>query len=124
MPIIKSAIKKMRKDRVRTKHNLAEKLNIKKLLKQARRNPSEKNLKEVFSVLDKAAKHKLIHANKAARLKSRLTKQPSSTSEIKASRLKSRLTKTKGAEKTTVAKTAAKKAPAKNTTKKTSPKKK
>ncbi len=74
MPIIRSAIKKVRKDRLRTKRNLAEKLNIKKLIKVARKSPDKKTLGQVFSTLDKAVKHHLIHANKSARLKSRLAK--------------------------------------------------
>lgn len=74
MPIIKSAIKKVRKDRVRTARNKAREAVVKKLVKSARKNPSAKNLSAVFSALDKAAKVKLIHPNKAARLKGRLAK--------------------------------------------------
>lgn len=74
MPIIKSAIKKMRKDKVRTARNLAREMAMKKLLKIARKNPDPKNLTNIFSALDKAAKVHLIHRNKAARLKSRLSK--------------------------------------------------
>lgn len=74
MPIIKSAKKKMRKDKKRTAHNLKIKNNLKKLLKTARRAASDSNLSAVFSSLDKAVKTKLIHPNKAARLKGRLTK--------------------------------------------------
>lgn len=74
MPIIKSAIKKVRKDKVRTARNLRREETVKKLLKVARKNPAAKNLSAVFSALDKAAKVKLIHKNKAARLKSRLSR--------------------------------------------------
>ena len=74
MPIIKSAIKKLRKDRKRTVLNKAKKENLKALIKKARVNKTPENLRAVFSALDKAAKVNLIHKNKAARLKSRLSK--------------------------------------------------
>lgn len=83
MPLIKSAIKKMRKDRVRTKHNLALKTNLKNSIKKARKEPSQANLQAVFSRLDKAVKTNLIHANKASRLKSRLSKGNSETGMAK-----------------------------------------
>lgn len=73
MPIIASAIKKMRKDKTRTARNLAREIALKKLMKTFRRQPNSKNLSNAFSALDKAAKIKLIHKNKAARLKSRLS---------------------------------------------------
>ena len=74
MPVIKSAIKKMRKDKVRTARNLKSKENLKSLLKQARRTPSSESFTKLSSALDKAVKTHLIHANKSARLKSRLNK--------------------------------------------------
>jgi small subunit ribosomal protein S20 len=79
MPIIKSAKKKMRKDKLRTERNEAKRITMKGLIKNARRNTTVETLKAVFSSLDKAAKTKLIHPNKAARLKSRLSKGNSST---------------------------------------------
>lgn len=74
MPIIRSAIKKVRKDKVRTARNKKREVNLKSLIKKARTNKTAKDLQAVFSALDKAAKVKLIHPNKAARLKSRLSK--------------------------------------------------
>lgn len=74
MPIIKSAIKKMRKDRIRTARNEKREESYRKAVKTARRNPDAKNLTAVFSALDKAVKVNLIHKNKAARLKSSLAK--------------------------------------------------
>ena len=73
MPIIRSAIKKVRKDKVRTARNTKRELNLKSLIKKARASHTAKNLQAAFSALDKAAKVKLIHPNKAARLKSRLS---------------------------------------------------
>lgn len=74
MPIIKSAIKKVRKDKVRTTRNKKREQNLKSLIKKARTTKGAKELQAVFSALDKAAKVKLIHPNKAARLKSRLSR--------------------------------------------------
>ncbi len=74
MPIIRSAIKKVRKDKVRTTRNKKRGLVLKSLIKKARGGSSVKDLKIAFSALDKAAKVKLIHPNKASRLKSRLSK--------------------------------------------------
>lgn len=78
MPIIKSAIKKARKDKVRTKRNQKRLGLLKKALKDARKSPSTKSFAIAFSALDKAAKVKIIHPNRAARLKSRLSKLTSS----------------------------------------------
>lgn len=78
MPIIKSAIKKVRKDKVRTAKNKKRELNLKALIKKVRTTKSAKDLQAVYSALDKAAKVKLIHPKKAARLKSRLSKGISS----------------------------------------------
>lgn len=93
MPIIRSAIKKVRKDKTRTARNEKREKTLKSLVKKARVAKTAKNLQAVFSALDKAAKVKLIHPNKAARLKSRLSKlmsQPSSASESKAASKKTR----------------------------------
>ncbi|MCL5784843.1 MAG: 30S ribosomal protein S20 [Patescibacteria group bacterium] len=77
MPIIKSAIKKVRKDKVRTARNKKRENTLKSLVKKARVTKTAKDLQAAFSALDKAAKVKLIHPNKAARLKSRLSKSMS-----------------------------------------------
>ncbi len=74
MPIIKSAIKKVRKDKTRTARNQKRGAVLKSLIKKARTSKTAKDLQSAFSALDKAAKVKLIHPNKAARLKSRLAK--------------------------------------------------
>ena len=74
MPIIKSAIKKVRKDKIRTARNKKRKLALKALIKKVRVTKSAKDIQAAFSALDKAAKVNLIHKNKASRLKSRLSK--------------------------------------------------
>lgn len=74
MPIIRSAIKKVRKDKLRTARNKKREDALKTLIKKVRTTKSAKDIQAVFSALDKAAKVKLIHPNKSARLKSRLSK--------------------------------------------------
>ncbi|HUS59811.1 MAG TPA: 30S ribosomal protein S20 [Nevskiaceae bacterium] len=74
MPITTSAKKALRQDRRRAVINKKIKRKIKKALKKARQKPTKKTLAEAARVLDRAAKKKLIHKNKAARLKSRLVK--------------------------------------------------
>lgn len=79
MPLIKSAIKKVRKDKVRTLRNTKRQHELKRVLKAARKTPNVKNLAAFFSAVDKAAKVRLIHKNTASRLKSRLAKLVSSS---------------------------------------------
>ncbi len=74
MPLLKSSKKKMRRDKRRTEQNDLKKQVMKSLVKTMRRMPDADNMKQVTSFLDKAAKTKLIHPNKASRLKSRLSK--------------------------------------------------
>lgn len=68
----------MRQDKKRTLRNQKVQDTLKGLIKNMRREPSAKSLSEVASKLDKAAKTHIIHPNKAARLKSRLSKHLSS----------------------------------------------
>lgn len=75
MPIIKSAIKKVRKDKLRTARNKKREAGFKSLLKKARTSKATKDIQAAFSALDKAVKVNLIHKNKSARLKSRLSKK-------------------------------------------------
>jgi small subunit ribosomal protein S20 len=81
MAILKSAKKALRQNRRRQKRNLIYKRKIKNLVKKARVLILNKNIEEakkilpqIYKTLDKAAKKGLIKKNKAARLKSRLTK--------------------------------------------------
>lgn len=81
MPIIKSAIKKMRQDKVRTARNTKIKTNIKRVLKNVRKDVANNKLtSEAFSTLDRASKKGFISKRKAARLKSRMAKAASKTS--------------------------------------------
>ncbi len=80
MPVIKSAIKKMRKDKKRSKANLVYLNSIKKIFNQIKKAVAKGTkdiselIKKYYSVVDKAAKRKIIHKNKANRLKSKIKK--------------------------------------------------
>ena len=76
MPVLKHARKKLRQDKQRTLKNKKVRELYKDMVKKAKSNPSKENLAAAFSSIDKAAKHFLIHDNKAARLKASLTKTP------------------------------------------------
>ena len=93
MPLIKSAIKKLRKDRVRTIKKKNKKEHLKDMIKNARTDQSTENMSAAFSALDKAAKTNLIHKNKASRLKSRLSKGSTTTQTVKKSTPKKKLAK-------------------------------
>ena len=74
MPIIKSAKKKLRQDKKRTKQNLLVKRSVKETVLAFKRKPTLASLAKLVSSLDTAVKKKIFHPNKAARLKSRLSK--------------------------------------------------
>lgn len=72
MPITSSAIKKERQDRRKTAVNNRIRRQLKEILKKARQKPTKKALSQAYQTLDRAAKKRIIHPNKASRLKSRL----------------------------------------------------
>lgn len=74
MPIIKSAKKKQRADKIKEKRNNALRNFLGKVLKLARKSPTPANFSKAVKTLDKLAKKNIIHKNKAARIKSSLSK--------------------------------------------------
>lgn len=73
MPVIKSAIKKLRQDRVREARNDEFRKKLRDTLRQTKKSTADITvLKEAYSIIDKATKKNLLHANKAARLKSQI----------------------------------------------------
>lgn len=74
MPVIKSAKKKLRKDKKSQKRNTLTRNAMENAVKAARKNPAGEKIKQAYSLVDKAAKLKIIHKNKAARIKSSLSK--------------------------------------------------
>lgn len=74
MPVIKSAKKKLRQDKVKKEHNDKVRGSLRLLIKKARKNPTAETVRAVTIVVDKAAKHHIIHQNKAGHIKSALAK--------------------------------------------------
>jgi small subunit ribosomal protein S20 len=74
MPVTKSAKKALRRDRKRTVINKLRKKITKEAIKAFKKTLGEKDFKKAVSLIDRLAKNKVIHKNKAARLKSRLAK--------------------------------------------------
>lgn len=65
----------MRQDRRKTEKNRTKKEGVKKAIKTFLKEKSESNFKKAVSLIDKLSKTHIIHKNKAARLKSRLSRQ-------------------------------------------------
>jgi len=99
MPVTKSAKKALRTAIRRHEENLVHKTSYKKALKDARKahgaEEAQAKLSEAQSALDKAAKTKSMHPNKAARLKSRLAKKLNTAIEAPAVKEKKVTTKKK-----------------------------
>ncbi len=75
MPVIKSAIKKLKQSLKHETRNRGVKKQVKELVDAFKKKPTVATYSAAVSVLDKAAKTNVIHPNKAARLKSRLSKR-------------------------------------------------
>jgi ribosomal protein S20 len=74
MPIIKSAIKRMKQTAKRRERNVGIKRDIKSAVKAFLAKPSSEGLSKAQSEIDTAVKKKLIKKNTAARRKSNLVK--------------------------------------------------
>lgn len=72
MPVIKSAKKKLRQDKKRTIDRAKYEVAMKDAVKKAVVSTTVKTVTDAVSLLDKAVKRHIMHANKAARIKSRL----------------------------------------------------
>ena len=107
MPVIKSAIKKLRKDRKREKENDAIKRGLERAIRKAQKSPSKINA--AYSAIDRAVKRNIIHKNKAARIKSSLAKLASPERSRRAHPKPSKVAKTKAVSKPTKRVSSAKK---------------
>lgn len=94
MPVTKSAKKKLKKDKARTRQNQKLENLLKSAVKKAQKGKTEKLMKEAIKLADKATKKNIIHKNKAARLKSKLSRLVSKK-PFPSSAKKTRKTKTK-----------------------------
>lgn len=74
MPVTRQAKKKLRRDRVLRDHHRGIRKPLRDAVTSMRRRPTAKALSLVYHTLDKAAKRNIVHKNKAARLKSRLSR--------------------------------------------------
>lgn len=135
MPIIKSAIKRMKQTAKRRERNVGIKRDIKTAVKAFIAKPTSEGLSKAHSELDTAVKKKLIKKNTAARRKSQLSAKAKDAgvklapakkaAAAKPAAAKKPVAKTTATEKKTVEKKtapakkpAAKKAPAKKKTEK------
>ena len=74
MPVIKSAIKKLRQDKKREKANDVLRDSLKSAVRSAKKIKSGKAVAKAVAIVDKASKQGIVHKNKASRLKSALSK--------------------------------------------------
>lgn len=81
MPNLKTSIKDLRKNKSRNINNNRLRKRVKRAIKkhsvlteEGKVTEAEKNLKNIYKVLDKAAKKNVIKKGKADRIKSNLTK--------------------------------------------------
>lgn len=117
MPIIKSAIKRVKQANVARERNVATKRSLKQAMKAFEAKPSSDTLSAVHAELDKALKKNLLHKNTVARRKAALAKKAKDAG-VKLSAAK------KAAKPAAAKKPAAKKAPAKKPAAKKAPAKK
>lgn len=75
MPITKSATKSLRVSRRKKAVNNRTRIALTMAVKKALRKPTHENLEKAASSADRAARKKVIHTNKAARIKRRLSKK-------------------------------------------------
>lgn len=80
MPTTKSAAKRLRQDTIRRERNRSARQSIRTAVRKVRdavkaadAGTAEKELKAAAKLLDRSAARKLIHKNRAARTKSRLS---------------------------------------------------
>lgn len=74
MPVIRSAKKKLKVDKKRESENKKIKTMIDMVIKKAEKKSTQSNLQQAFKTIDKGIKKNIIHKNKGARIKSRLSK--------------------------------------------------
>lgn len=118
MPIIKSAVKRMKQTIVRKERNIGIKKDIKSATKAFNAKPSAAALSKVYSELDKAVKKGLIKKNTAARRKASLSVAAKSANVKLVAGAAKKVTKPTAAKKVApVKKAPAKKPAARKTTK-------
>lgn len=84
MPVIKSAIKKLRRDRKREKENNVFRNGLDRAVRLAKKQKTTKSVSSAVSLVDRAVKKNLMHKGHAARIKSALSKLTKPTVKIPA----------------------------------------
>jgi len=74
MPLLKNAKKALRVSQRKNVINQRIKSRVKSTIDKMKKTPSDDNLKGAFSAVDKAVKRNIFHKNRAARIKSGLSK--------------------------------------------------
>jgi small subunit ribosomal protein S20 len=74
MPVTKTAKRALRGSLRKQRVNKALMTRLEIALRTAKKSKKEKDIRTAFSLADKAAKKKIIHKNKAARIKASLSK--------------------------------------------------
>jgi small subunit ribosomal protein S20 len=74
MPVTKTAKRALRSSRRKSGNNKLSMSSLSIALHKARKNPSKENIKKAFSLADRASKKKIIHKNKASRIKSQISR--------------------------------------------------
>ena len=97
MPVIKSAKKKLKVDRKRESYNKKLRSLIESTIKKTRKKPTQESIRKAFRVTDMGVKKDIIHKNKAARIKSRLSKLLNKKLQSSTKITRVEPTKTKGA---------------------------
>lgn len=74
MPILSNAKKALRSSERKAQHNRLVRAKLKTASDRMKAKPSAEGLSAVFSAIDKAVRRNVVHRNKAARLKSQMSK--------------------------------------------------
>lgn len=74
MPVTKTATRALRSSKRKEGVNKRIRTNIEVAIRLAKKDKTRKKVLTAISLVDRAAKKKIIHKNKAARIKSALTK--------------------------------------------------
>ena len=119
MPILANAKKALRVSKKKTEFNSRVKSILKTMVDKMKKSPSAENLRSAYSAVDKAVRKHLMHKNKAARVKSQLSKLSKPGTKVVATPVKTAVAKKAPAKKVVTkapvkVKAAPKKAAAKN----------
>jgi small subunit ribosomal protein S20 len=83
MPLLKNAKKALRASKRKAERNRVVKSRMKTMMDKAKKAVSLETVSHAFSAIDRAARKHMIHPNKAARLKSQLSKRLAGVAEPK-----------------------------------------